>query len=339
MISIPSFIYPRRECEVIVSGHDTEDLTEMLTLHKHSKLCNLGRLPNEILIKIFGYVVPNCKTCFRQREILRLGSVSKRFNELIKSAELYREINLTYCPDHPPFPTTMINRIIQGNVSQMKTLICEIPENQIDAFGYDYLHFKVKSFIFLHQELAKLLEDVSQLNPTALTHLEVRTNTPRHHSVNFILTKKNNSEPFFERLQSMRINFEDMSFCEYWAILAVGALACIQSLDQMTVRFHSTSADLSEAFRLFKRYIEEKHNSDSAFHVEVHHEVKKKEHCWVADITRKLKTNNPAPWNPARSFRIFLKWPGHAEKKYRKDRKRGEQLQYVIPVIPAPPRT
>lgn len=60
---------------------------------------NLGRLPNEILIKILRYVVSNPHSC-PYREILRLGSVSKRFSELTKVAELYKGINPTYCKLH-----------------------------------------------------------------------------------------------------------------------------------------------------------------------------------------------------------------------------------------------
>ena len=61
---------------------------------------NLGRLPPEILLMILGYVVPNCKECFRQRDLLQLGMVCKRLYELTKTADLYREIRLTEkcCP-------------------------------------------------------------------------------------------------------------------------------------------------------------------------------------------------------------------------------------------------
>ena len=61
---------------------------------------NLGRLPPEILLKILADVVPNCKECFRQRDLLKLCMVCKRLYQLTKTADLYREIRLTEkcCP-------------------------------------------------------------------------------------------------------------------------------------------------------------------------------------------------------------------------------------------------
>ena len=98
-ITVTSFRCNEKGCKFTVTGDDADELMDCLNVHKHSKhnMLNLGRLPNEILVNIFRYVVPKCVRCFpqRQREILRLGSVSKRFNELTKVAELYKGINLT----------------------------------------------------------------------------------------------------------------------------------------------------------------------------------------------------------------------------------------------------
>ena len=60
----------------------------------------LGSLPQEILIMILGYVVPDCNKCFLQRDLLKLGSVCKKLNELVKISDLYKEINLSgeCCP-------------------------------------------------------------------------------------------------------------------------------------------------------------------------------------------------------------------------------------------------
>ena len=126
------------------------------------------------------------------------------------------------------------------------------------------------------------------------------------YSIKFTLTK-NNSEPFFERLQSMRINFEDMKFYEDWGHVAVRALWCIRSLDQVTVIFQSTSSDLSKSLHRFKQYIE---NTVFPIKVRVHSEVRKKELCWVADITRNLETSTCrlVASDPERSFRTFLEW-------------------------------
>ena len=47
---------------------------------------SINTLPNEILINIFGYVIPKCtqgKLSHNGQKMI-LGSVSKRFNELTK---------------------------------------------------------------------------------------------------------------------------------------------------------------------------------------------------------------------------------------------------------------
>lgn len=74
------------------------DPAELMSVHNTDSMSfeetNLGRLPPEILLKIFGYVVPNCKNCFRQRDLLKMGMVCKNLNELTKTSDLYREIRL-----------------------------------------------------------------------------------------------------------------------------------------------------------------------------------------------------------------------------------------------------
>ena len=99
MASITEFRCNKNGCKFTVTGEDADDLMECLNFHKNSKHNNLGSLPNEILIKILGYVVSSPLSC-PQGEILRLGPVSKRFNELTKVAELHKGINLTCCKDH-----------------------------------------------------------------------------------------------------------------------------------------------------------------------------------------------------------------------------------------------
>ena len=91
MAPIPSLKCPEKGCDFTVIGHDVEELMECLQVHKHSKhFFNLGGLPNEILIKILGYVVPECKDCFQQRDIIKLASVSKRLNGLVRAPDFYR---------------------------------------------------------------------------------------------------------------------------------------------------------------------------------------------------------------------------------------------------------
>ena len=99
MASITSFRCNEKGCKFTVTGEDADDLMDCLNVHKHSKHYSLGSLSNEILIKILRYVVSNTHRC-PKREILRLGSVSKKFNELSKVAALYKGINLTYCKNY-----------------------------------------------------------------------------------------------------------------------------------------------------------------------------------------------------------------------------------------------
>ena len=91
-------------CSMAISGEDERELTEIMEGHKYAKHCkifeetNLGRLPNEILLKIVGYALADIdikKTCLKQRNLFKLGSVCKRMYELTTGAEFYKEITLT----------------------------------------------------------------------------------------------------------------------------------------------------------------------------------------------------------------------------------------------------
>ena len=118
MASIPSLKCPEIGCDLIVIGNDVEELTEILQVHKHSKHWNIARLPNEVLIKIIGYVVPDCKDCFQQREILKLALVSKRFNELVRAPDFYQEIKVRFCSLHPSPSMPVVHEIIKRSGSR-----------------------------------------------------------------------------------------------------------------------------------------------------------------------------------------------------------------------------
>ena len=74
------------------------NLDEIPSLYK--KEDGILGLPHEILSKILSYIVPDCKNCFKQREILKLGRLCKRMNELVRDASLYKEMRLinSCCP-------------------------------------------------------------------------------------------------------------------------------------------------------------------------------------------------------------------------------------------------
>ena len=119
-------------CNTKMIGEDTAELQEYMELHKASKhrkifeYTVLGNLPTEILLKILGYVTPDCKDCFQQREIIKLGAVCKRLSELVKAPELYKEMRLiSKCC---PMPTrSLLLDIFQNRGSQLKRLIFRPP--------------------------------------------------------------------------------------------------------------------------------------------------------------------------------------------------------------------
>ena len=96
-------------CSMSVSGEDCMELREIMEDHKyakHSKMFYetiLGRLPNEIWLKIIFYTISDIdktRTILRQRELSTLGSVCKRMHELVSYAEFHRDIYLsTFCAD------------------------------------------------------------------------------------------------------------------------------------------------------------------------------------------------------------------------------------------------
>ena len=100
---------PELGCSMSVSGEDWMELREMMEGHKyakHSKFLGdtiLGRLPNEIWLKIIFYTISDIdksRTIIKQRELSTLGSVCKRMHELVSYPEFYRDIYLsTFCAD------------------------------------------------------------------------------------------------------------------------------------------------------------------------------------------------------------------------------------------------
>ena len=297
MTSTLSLGCPEKGCEVRVIGYDAEELTEMLKFHKHSKHWNLGRLPNEILIKILGHVVPDCKECFRQREILRLGSVSKRFYELTRAAVLYRDINLTHCDDHPTPPMTMIYRIIEASGPQLKKLLLTIP-------GKNYAWYE--QFNVLRQEFAKVLALLKGGNLTALNQVELKQKnmtmstqgvrgthtTTTKLSIQITLNKMTNKEPIFERLQNLRIDFDCWSFQSEVIALAVAAIDSIRSLKQVVICGIFDNQN-------FKHNFEAKY---SKFNIEIPWS-ESTEQGWVCSIRRKSDLNLV---DPELSFKIFF---------------------------------
>ena len=100
--NIASLLYfkcPEDECNLTISGANTAECKEIMLFHKdlsHRKsfeCTQFGRMPPEIMLKILGYVVQDCKKCFLQRDLLRVGSVCKKLNQLTKTQGLVKSKN------------------------------------------------------------------------------------------------------------------------------------------------------------------------------------------------------------------------------------------------------
>ena len=101
----------------IVKSH--QDLHHRKSFEK----TQLGRLPPEILLHILRYIVPDCKDCFLQRDLLRLASVCKRLNQLTKLADFYREVKLS--DECCPLPTPQVmGEILRRSGSKLKKIVC-----------------------------------------------------------------------------------------------------------------------------------------------------------------------------------------------------------------------
>ena len=172
---------------------------------------NLGRLPPEILLMILGYVVPNCKECFRQRDLLQLGMVCKRLYELTKTADLYREIRLTEkcCP----LPSVNIFEAM-----------LDVSGAQLRKVTFDPRSMEMLSHAVLEKCLNTIKEievveqgkkgpwpetwlKISKLNLPALTRLELRFSKI---STRFTLAPMEYKDmPFDSRIQSIDFLWRD----------------------------------------------------------------------------------------------------------------------------------
>ena len=212
-----------------------------MNLHKQLRHNNLRRLPNEILVKIIGYVVPDCKDCFQQREILKLSSVSKWFNELVKAADFYREIKIGYCDHHPTPPISIIYKILRYGGSQLKNIKCKLPQNCDITFWRFTQNTWARSFPEYTRWLSKCLTSAEELNHVALIHLEMQTYVG---DAKLAATVRRGKQPLSKRFQSLQID-ACYRYKREVAPVAFSALMGIPSLTKVTVRCHFTSIDLN----------------------------------------------------------------------------------------------
>ena len=100
---------------------------------------SINTLPNEILINIFGYVIPKCtlgKLSHNEQKMI-LGSVSKRFNELTKTAYFCKRINLRYI-------VSLVKPIKIGPTGK-PMVKCEICSKECDDPSSFYRHLQIRN--------------------------------------------------------------------------------------------------------------------------------------------------------------------------------------------------
>ena len=187
-----------------VTGVSATELLEIKSRHKdmnHRKRfeeTKLGSLPPEILLKIMGYLVPDCKSCFLQRDLLRLGSVCKKLNHLTKVTDFYKEIKLS--DECCPLPTTQaLGAMLEKSGSKLKKIVCNykckellsiavlqcgdtIQEIHVEDFGKEAIPFKWRKW-------SCMLNDMNRLNPTLLTHIQFK-------NINFTFKTETNNWRF-----------------------------------------------------------------------------------------------------------------------------------------------
>ena len=146
----------------------------------------LGRLPLEILLKILGYVTPDCKSCFLQRDLLRLGSVCKKLNEIMKAPDLYKEMNLS--DECCPLPTKKVfEKMVEKSGSQLKRIrgnykCRDLLYIAVTKCGnvLQEIHVEEPQEPKKHTSLsvpADMLHDISRLNPSALIKMRFQNNS------------------------------------------------------------------------------------------------------------------------------------------------------------------
>ena len=261
---------PEPGCRTILIGDDREELMEFMYDHQDSKHrkrfedTKLGRLPIEVLVKIFSYVTPECKRCFRQSELLKLRSVCKKMRELTKLPDFYKEIKLGSDLCALP-PQWIFESIIKRSGAQLKKISCDW-ENR--TFLYHALRKRggiiqkicIEGIVgedlrvgntwhdatgleITGTQIASILKYVNGLNPRALTNIQFGTSDLIWISFDlaedpgiYALAKNNRRKyPLFSRIVSLNLMRVGQHLAQHLA-QANHAMRCITSLNRVTFR-------------------------------------------------------------------------------------------------------
>ena len=335
-------------CDIVIMGNDSKNLMKFHIDSKHGvsfEKTNLGRMPPEILLRILGYVVPDCRTCFQQKYILELGSVCKKLNEIIKSPELYRELihkdflasfhsASNYCNPAVEIVTERLSqsffeKMIKNHGSQLRKITFGEGKEKMILHSLKTRGDTIQEIYEIgikHKKISRRLTQISRINPVALSRLvfDVNcSNSPLGDFVSpiyfplvaFTLSQKRSKEPLHSRIRELKVaranipfSYDDLAGD---ATFVAQAICGIQNLQKVTIRYPETiyvpgTAEILTVLITFKDCLE-RDESLSPYHIS-YSEERKLENGFrkEVDITWRRRSKLPQ-LNPDEAFKMFLK--------------------------------
>ena len=323
---------------MIITGTDSKNLMRLHTDSKHGESfekTNLGRLPPEILLHILGYVVPDCNICFRQKYILKLGMVCKQLNEVVKSPELYRELVTVVrhpgvCLSGGSYRTrtfvsksffekiiknsgSCLRKITFGHTSWTKMILYSL-RNRGDIIQ------EIIEEVITTKTIPKRLKKLSEINPTALSHLQFDTGFHRIGILEFTLAQKKSGESFYSRIVGLTVGVactRSVIFLERMEKMATLIALAISSIPNLQkVKVWHRALNISIISDKFKNILENhdllsiyqlSYSVESKREVDLGHRYFEKFVVKESDITWRRKSELPQP-NPDEAFKKFLEW-------------------------------
>ena len=316
---------PYDGCTTIIVGSDWKTLMQLHTRMHGNRFeeTNLGRMPPEILLIILRYLISSDpekkeKYCsrdhlFPQRHILRLASVCKKFNELIKCPELYRELILfehrcTYGYDceqgNGVIPMQSFKNMIKSSGSQLWKITCQGRNTGLVCHALKNCGDTLQEVLVKGKTLigvASMLDQISKKNPVALKHLQFH-DVAHLDELTFTLDQRRSDEPFSSRIVGLRTK------CCWKAAntakLISLAMRGMQRLGKVTL-VNITTLDYNDVLRHFKMVVGYEVSFSELRYVETQSACGQR--CWVSELDVTWKSNAELSLkNPSEAFNMFL---------------------------------